>query len=364
MRAVVVREAGAGPEIAGVLPAEAGRRGVRVQIAAAGVCHSDLSMTDGTLRAPYPLVLGHEASGTVIDAGPEVTRVAPGDHVVLNWAPACRACWFCLHGEPWLCRATEGVTARPAGRLADGTPVHACLGVGAFAEEIVVPERAVVPLPGGIAPDVAALLGCAVLTGVGAAWRTAGVRAGESVVVIGLGGVGLSAVAGAALAGAGPVIAVDSATGKEPLARAMGATCFLAAGEDLPARVRALTGGRGADHALECVGTAATIRAAWRCLRRGGRCTIVGVGGADQQVSFAAIELFHFARTLTASVYGSSDPDRDLPALAEHVRSGRLDLRPLVSHRIGLGEVGEAFARMRSGTGARSLIVLGESPAG
>jgi S-(hydroxymethyl)glutathione dehydrogenase/alcohol dehydrogenase len=337
--------------------ADLGPRDVRVRVAAAGVCHSDLSMINGTFTPTFPLVLGHEAAGTIAEVGSAVTRVNVGDRVVVNWAPACRQCWFCLNSQPWLCTAVEGVVSPSRGTI-DGAPLHVTLGVGAFAEEIVLGENAVVPLAPGVPLDVAALLGCAVVTGVGAVRNTAAVRPGESVVVIGLGGVGLSAIIGARLAGAGPIIAVDIAPDKEDLALRAGATHFLASNDKLAKQVRGLTGGRGADHALECVGNSATIRAAWQSTRRGGRVTIVGVGRRDDQVSFNALELYHFARTIGVSVYGSGDPDRDIPILAAQIELGRLDLEPLVSHRISLHEVGAAFERMRTGTGARSLLVF------
>jgi S-(hydroxymethyl)glutathione dehydrogenase/alcohol dehydrogenase len=332
---------------------------VRVRVAAAGICHSDLSLVNGTLRPSFPLVLGHEASGVVAEVGADVTKVAPGDRVVVNWAPPCRRCWFCLAGEPHLCKTVEGVASLPGGTLDDGASTHLAMGVGAFAEEVVLPAAGVVPLADNIPLELAALLGCAVLTGVGAVRNTARVRAGESVVVIGLGGVGLSAIAGARLSGAGPIIAVDVSAEKEKIAIGAGATHFVAAGDAQSKQIRALTGGRGADHAFECVGRAATIKAAWSATRRGGRVTVVGVGRKDDPVTISALELYHFARTIGVSVYGSGDADRDLPWLAEQISLGHLDLEPLVSHRVDLTGVGDAFRRMESGVGARSLLVFG-----
>ncbi|MBO0840424.1 MAG: alcohol dehydrogenase catalytic domain-containing protein, partial [Sciscionella sp.] len=210
-----------------------GANDVRVRVAAAGVCHSDLSMMNGTFSPSFPLVLGHEASGTVVEVGADVerdARLAVGDRVVANWSPACRHCWFCLHGQPWLCTATEGVASVRRGTLADGTALHHTLGVGAFAEEVVLPANALVPLPDGVPLELAALLGCSVLTGFGAIRDTAGVRAGESVVVVGLGGVGLAAIMAARLVGAAPIIAVDVLPDKEKLALDVGATHFVPAG--------------------------------------------------------------------------------------------------------------------------------------
>ncbi|PXY25736.1 alcohol dehydrogenase [Prauserella flavalba] len=337
---------------------EPGPGEVRVKVRAAGVCHSDLSMINGTVTPEFPLILGHEAAGVVSATGPGVTRVANGDHVVVNWSPACRQCWFCQAGEPWLCVTAEGVACRPRGTLADGTQANVTLGVGALAEEIVVGEQAVITLPPRLPVAEAALIGCAVLTGVGAVRNTAGVRPGESVAVLGLGGVGLSTVAGARLAGADPIIAVDLSPEKEELARAAGATEFLLSDKALPKAIRSLTGGRGADHAFECVGRAATIRAAWQSTRRGGNCIVVGMGARDDAVSFSALEIFHFARTLTSSVYGSADPDRDVPLIAAAALDGSLDLGALVTHRISLADVPAAFDRMRRGEGARSLVLF------
>ncbi|WP_336162245.1 alcohol dehydrogenase catalytic domain-containing protein [Amycolatopsis sp. VC5-11] len=360
VKAVVVVEQGAAPEVRDVELPALGPQDVRVRIAAAGVCHSDLSMVNGTIAPQYPVVLGHEASGVVAETGPEVTSVREGDRVVLNWAAPCRECWFCVHDEPWLCSAIEGVTSVPRGELADGTQLHACMGIGGFAEEIVLPARSVVPLPDGGPLDLAALLGCAVLTGVGAVRNTAKVRKGQSVLVLGLGGIGLSAVLGTRLAGAAQIIAADVSAEKESLARAAGATDFLVSDDKLAKQVRGLTDGRGVDHAFECVGAAATIRTAWGSVRRGGQCTVVGVGGRDQQVVFNPLELFHFARTLTSSIYGDSDPEKDIPQLAGEVVAGDLDLAGLVTHRISLADVPAAFERMASGHGARSLIEIGD----
>lgn len=355
MRALVARSAADPPAVEEVELPEPAAGEVRVEVEAAGVCHSDLSMIDGTLEPSFPLVLGHEAAGVVVEAGADVDHVAVGDRVVLNWSPACRTCWFCERGEPWLC-ARGGVPSVPRGSLADGTPLHVTLGLGALAEQVVVPASAVVPVPAGLPAESAALLGCAVLTGFGAVRRTAGVEPGEAVAVVGLGGVGLSAVAAARAAGADPVVAVDVSDAKRELAVAAGATEFVVPDDTVTKQVRAMTGGRGVDHAFECVGRSETIRTAWRLTRRGGACTVVGIGRRDDQVSFGAAELFHSARTLRSSVYGSSDPDVDLPELARTVLDGGFDPDVLVTHRAPLAEAAEAFTRMRRGEGARTLV--------
>jgi S-(hydroxymethyl)glutathione dehydrogenase/alcohol dehydrogenase len=356
--ALVVRAAGGDPEVAEVRLPEVGPGQVRVRIRAAGVCHSDLSMVNGTLRPPYPLILGHEAAGSVVEAGANVTRVAVGDRVVLNWQPACRTCWFCEHGEPWLCSTSSGSAALANGITLDGAPVHVALGLGAFASQVVVPERALIGVPEEVDFESAALLGCAVMTGTGAVRNTARVTAGSSVVVIGLGGVGLSVVAAARAAGAFPVVAVDVSASKKSLAVAAGATDFLISGDTLSKEVRAITSGRGADYAFECVGRAATIRSAWRSARRGGQVVVVGMGRHDDMLELSALDIFSSARSLRASVYGSSDPDLEIPGLARDVLEGRLSLNHLVTDRIGVADVPAAFERMSRGEGARSVVLF------
>jgi len=330
---------------------------VRVRIRAAGVCHSDLSMMNGTLAPSYPLVLGHEAAGVVVAVGDGVSRVSVGDHVVCNWAPACRQCWFCTHGQPFLCERAPGASV-PRGSTVDGSGLYVTLGLGSLAEEVVVGQSALIPINPQLPFEQAALLGCAVLTGIGAVRNTAKVQQGESVLVIGLGGVGMSVLAGARTAAARPIIAVDVSEAKRELALAAGATDFVVSDDNLPKAIRALTEGRGADVAFECVGRSATIRTAWRGTRRGGQVIVVGMGARDDNVSLSALEIFHSARTLRSSVYGSSDPDVEVPQLVEAVLTGTLDLRPLVTHRIGLADAPAAFERMERGEGARSVVLL------
>jgi S-(hydroxymethyl)glutathione dehydrogenase/alcohol dehydrogenase len=354
--AAVLTDIGTAQQVRDIELRSLGPHDVQVQIAAAGVCHSDLSLATGVLRQHLPAVLGHEGSGTVVAVGPDVTRVSSGDRVVLNWAPPCRGCWFCTHGEPWLCEHSLAAADAPHASL-DGVDVFPGLGTGAFAEQTVVPEIATIPIGDDVPLEVAALLGCAVLTGVGAITNSAQVHAGESVLVLGLGGVGLSALQGARLAGAEQIIAVDVATDKEPLARRCGATEFLPAADDLAKQVRRLTDGRGADAAIECVGRAATIRQAWSATRRGGRTVVVGIGSNDDRAEFGALEVFHFARSLTGCVYGSSDPDVAVPLLINAWQQGRLDLDALATERCGLDGIDGAFARMREGHGGRTLVI-------
>ncbi|MFI2415538.1 Zn-dependent alcohol dehydrogenase [Streptomyces sp. NPDC018947] len=359
VRAAVVPAVGAPLEITGIELPEPGPGQVRVRLAAAGVCHSDLSLSNGTMRVPLPAVLGHEGAGTVLAVGEGVTHVAPGDGVVLNWAPSCGSCHPCSLGEVWLCAdALTGAANTHARRADDGTGLHPGLNVAAFAEETVVPASCVLPCPDGIPLTDAALLGCAVLTGYGAVHHAAQVREGETVAVFGAGGVGLATLQAARIAGASKIVAVDVSPEKEELARAAGATDYLVASDTTAREIRALTGKQGVDVAVECVGRAVTIRTAWDSTRRGGRTTVVGIGGKDQQVTFNALEIFHWGRTLTGCVYGNADPARDLPVLAEHVRTGRLDLAALVTERIPLDGIPAAFGNMLAGKGGRSLVVF------
>ncbi|MFI7010952.1 Zn-dependent alcohol dehydrogenase [Streptomyces sp. NPDC050145] len=359
VRAAVLPAVGSPLEITDIdLPAP-GPGQVRVRLAAAGVCHSDLSLTNGTMRVPVPAVLGHEGAGTVVSVGEGVTHVAPGDGVVLNWAPSCGRCHACSLGEVWLCAdALTGAGDVYAKRSSDGSDLHPGLNVAAFAEETVVAARCVLPVPDGVPLTDAALLGCAVLTGYGAVHHAARVREGETVAVYGVGGVGLATLQAARIAGAAKIVAVDVSPEKEELARRAGATDYVVASENTAREIRALTGKQGVDVAVECVGRAVTIRTAWESTRRGGRTVVVGIGGKDQQVTFNALELFHWGRTLSGCVYGNSDPAVDLPVLAAHVRAGRLDLSALVTERIALDGIPAAFDNMLAGKGGRALVVF------
>ncbi|MFD3532568.1 Zn-dependent alcohol dehydrogenase [Streptomyces sp. NPDC058664] len=358
IRAAVLPAVGSPLEITGIELPEPGPGQVRVRLAAAGVCHSDLSLANGTMRLPVPAVLGHEGAGTVVSVGEGVTRVAPGDGVVLNWAPSCGNCHPCSLGEVWLCVDALAGAANVHARTQDGTELHPGLTVAAFAEETVVAENSVLPVPDGIPLTDAALLGCAVLTGWGAVHHSARVREGESVAVFGVGGVGLATLQAARIAGASTIVAVDVSPEKEALARAAGATEYVVASETTPREIRKLTGGQGVDVAVECVGRAVTIRTAWESTRRGGRTTVVGIGGKDQQVTFNALEIFHWGRTLAGCVYGNSNPAVDLPVLAEHIRAGRFDLGALVTERITLDGIPGAFDNMIAGKGGRALVVF------
>ncbi len=357
-RAAVARQVGEPLTVEEIELADPGPRDVVVRLAASGVCHSDLSVKNGSIPFMFPTVLGHEGAGVVESVGEAVSRVAPGDHVVLTWMPPCRRCYWCLAGQPMLCE--NGLSEALGGEYAtlDGQKLIRGLGTATFAERTLVPEGEAVPIDRSVPLELAALVGCALSTGIGAVWRTAQVRPGTSVAVIGCGGVGLSVIQGARLAGAGLIVAADPVPTKLDMAKALGATVTVDAAGDTVAGVRQATDGRGADTVFEVVGRATTIRAAFAATRRGGTTVLVGAGSPQEQVTFDAMELFVDGKTVTGCVYGSTDPDRDFPALVELVRTGAVDATSLVTQRIALDEVNEAFDAMEAGTVARSVIVF------
>jgi Zn-dependent alcohol dehydrogenase len=345
---------------------EAPRTGeIRIRVAACGICRSDLSMQDGTLPVPMPAVLGHEASAVVEDVGEGVVDLAPGDHVVVSWVPQCGDCFFCRRDQPQLCQAADAVLlsgglldGTPRLRL-DGAPLFQMCGTGTFSEVTVIPACAAVRIPDDMPLDVAALLSCAVLTGVGAALNTATVRPGDSVAVVGCGGVGLNVVQGARIAGAEVIVAVDVHPAKLAAAASLGATATVDASRVDPVNaVRDLTGQRGADVAFEALGRGATIDQVVEMTRRGGQAVLVGIPRMDVLLTLPAMLGVVLAeRTIKGCWYGSSDIRRDVPRLVELYRDGRLRLDELVSRRIDLSEVNDALAAMKAGDRARSVIV-------
>ena len=370
MRAAVLRAPRAPVATETVLLHPPRRGEVLVRVAAAGVCRSDLHLAEGLLGSGrWPIVLGHEGAGVVEAVGEDVSSVGVGEHVAFCLVPACGMCGPCRSGRPTLCEPAgrNGVagmlmdgTSRLRGQ--DGTELQHGFMVACFAEYAVVPAAGAVPLPASIPLWKAALLGCGVVTGIGAVNR-AGVRVGDSVSVIGCGGVGLQVIAGARLAGAAVIVAVDR--GDEKLARAVrrGATHVVDSGRDGAVEaVIELTGG-GVDHAFEVVGTPVTIRQAWDMLRAGGAAMVVGVAPAGVEVPLPAIE-FLSEKTITGSYYGSSDVAHALRGIAQLVVDGRLDLDGVVSDLIALDEVEDALGRLRRGEGARSVIVIDPELAG
>lgn len=327
---------------------------VLVRMVAAGVCRSDLHVVDGDWRRPADVVLGHEGAGVVEAVGPGVDHVEVGDLVVLAWTAPCDVCPSCGRGEPWLCSLPDGGGHRLDDGLArlhrpDGSAVGAYSGIGTFGTHQVVAASAAVPVPPSTPPEVAALIGCAVTTGVGAVLNTAGVREGESVAVIGMGGVGLAAVMAACLVAADPIVAIDTRKEKLDLALLAGATRTLRTDDlgQLPP----------VDHALECIGLVETVELAVDLVRPGGVVTLVGMTAQGQRASFDVYRFVEDGKQMRGSNYGSAVPSRDFPRVAALHAEGRLPIELLVSARIGLEDVPGALDAMRRGEGARHVVV-------
>ena len=340
-----------------------GRGEVLVRVRAAGLCHSDLSVIDGSRPRVMPMVLGHEAAGEVLEVGDAVTAVAPGDHVVLAFVPVCGECLPCQSGRAALCE--PGAAANTAGTLLGGErrwhhddrDLHHHLGVSAFAERIVVSERSLVKVDPELPFDVAAVFGCAVLTGVGAVINSADVRLGQSVAVFGLGGVGLAAVLGALAAGASTVVAVDRVPAKLDLARDLGATHVIPAGDGVVAAVRDATGG-GADHVIETVGSEVVLAQAYAATRRGGTTVTVGLPHPERMLSIPAVSLVAEERTLKGSYLGSCVPARDIPRFVALHRAGRLPVDRLLTHRLAPEEINAGFDRLARGEAVRQVVTF------
>jgi S-(hydroxymethyl)glutathione dehydrogenase/alcohol dehydrogenase len=334
---------------------------VLVRLAASGVCHSDLSVQRGLLRVPPPCVLGHEGAGVIEAVGERVRSLAPGEHVVLSWIDRCGTCVYCEAGRPHLCDKTmvDAASGRDDAFRRGDTVVGRMAGVGSFAERTLVPASAAVKIPGDVPLDRACLVGCGVMTGVGAAINTADIRPGQQVAVFGCGGVGLNVIQGAALRGAGRIVAVDREPRKLALAERFGATDVVAADgqTDVPAVVRETTGGLGADWSFEVIGLPDVMLQAYHATRRGGTIVIVGMTALDQTVPIPTGLLVLEEKRVVGSLYGSANPQRDMPVLVDLYVRGRLNLDDLVSRRIGLDEVNEALAAMERGDVARSVIV-------
>jgi Zn-dependent alcohol dehydrogenase len=336
-----------------------------VRLRAAGVCHSDLNAIDGTAATRCPAVLGHEGAG-VVEAVGDGVDLAPGAHVLLSWLPSCGRCEECLRELPHLCTTTwqaiaTGGLLDGATRLSrDGEPVfHYCF-LSTFAERAVVPARCCIPMRDDVPFDVAALVGCAITTGTGAVWRTAGVRPGDRVAVFGCGGVGLSAVLAAVAVGADPIVAVDVTPEKLEAAMRLGATDAVewSGGPDETAEaVRAVSGG-GVDYAIEATGRPEAARAAFLSTRARGAAVLIGIPAPDAELSLPALSIPRMERRVLGSVYGSARPERDFPAVLELYRRGRLPLDRLVAARLPLDAVDEAFGLMRGGSTGRVVLDL------
>jgi len=331
---------------------------IRVAIHATGVCHSDLSVMNGTIPQPAPCVLGHEGAGEVVEVGPGVSDLAVGDHVIVVWVPPCGKCTFCLTGQANLCPNVvfSAAGGSPHFRL-DGEPVFGMAGTGTFAEELLLPEQAAVKIGPDVPWDIASLIGCGVTTGVGAAINAAKVTPGASVVVYGCGGVGVSVIQGARLAGAAEIVAVDLVKDKREDAKRFGATHAVHP-DDVLAASNEITSGAGFDFGFEVIGLPTTIRATYDVIRRGGTATIVGVGRMDQTVEFNAFEFFYNEKILRGSIYGTCDVRAEFPRLLRLWKAGRLDLEGMITKRGRLDDINTAFDDMKAGRVIRTVLEL------
>jgi alcohol dehydrogenase len=335
-----------------------------VKVHATGLCHSDLSVIDGSRIRPLPMLLGHEAAGEVVETGPGTSDFGVGDRVVLSFVPACGSCRRCVSGRQALCE--PGAAANREGtllgggrrlRLPDGTRPHHHLGVSGFAEYAVVSEKSATLVPADLPFEIAALFGCAVLTGAGAAFYSAAVTPGDRVAVFGLGGVGLAALLAARAAGASQIIAVDVVAHKRELARKLGATHDVAGGPDAVEEVRSLTGG-GADKVIDTTGVAAVLEQAYLATGAGGTTVTVGLPHPDRTVTLPALSLVAEERTVKGSYLGSCVPRRDVPRFVDLYRAGQLPVHELLSGRLALDDINTGFTRLASGDAVRQVIVL------
>ncbi|MFZ0547720.1 MAG: Zn-dependent alcohol dehydrogenase [Candidatus Promineifilaceae bacterium] len=364
VKAAVFYEPGV-PFTVETLDLEAPKAGeVLIKVAAAGVCHSDWHLMTGATKHPLPVVPGHEGAGVVKAIGEGVSRVQPGDHVALNWAPSCGSCFYCLRDKPSLCNTYVGPIW--AGTMMDGTtrlskdgrPVYHFSALACFADYAVVPQECCVPISKEIPMEVAALIGCAVTTGVGAVLNTARVEPGSTVAVFGAGGVGLSIIMGAQLAGAARIIAVDTNEAKGDLAQEIGATDILMARPDTNDSIRSLTAGRGADYVFEAIGIPAVQEQCLDAVRPGGTVVLVGVSPMGSGTNLPGAIITRQEKTVTGSYYGSANTARDFPLYADLYTQGKLDLGRLISRTYPLEQINEAYQEMLSGEIARGVIVF------
>ncbi|WP_406186019.1 S-(hydroxymethyl)mycothiol dehydrogenase [Streptomyces sp. NBC_01006] len=357
VRAVVAREKGAPVTLETINVPDPGAGEALVKVETCGVCHTDLHYRDGGINDDFPFLLGHEAAGIVEAVGEGVTDVVPGDFVILNWRAVCGQCRACLRGRPWYCFNTHN--AKQKMTLLDGTELSPALGIGAFAEKTLVAAGQCTKVDPAASAAVAGLLGCGVMAGIGAAINTGGVGRGDSVAVIGCGGVGDAAIAGSRLAGAAKIIAVDIDQRKLETASKLGATHTVNSQETDPVEViRGLTGGFGADVVIEAVGRPETYRQAFYARDLAGAVVLVGVPTPDMTLELPLLDVFGRGGALKSSWYGDCLPSRDFPMLIDLYLQGRLDLDAFVSETIALDEVEKAFERMHHGEVLRSVVVL------
>ncbi len=357
VRGVIAPAKGSPVEVATIVVPEPGPGEAVVRVQACGVCHTDVHYRDGGITDDFPFLLGHEAAGVVEEVGDGVTDVTPGDFVILNWRAVCGTCRACRRGRPWYCFNTHNA-AQPM-RLTDGTALSPALGIGAFAEKTLVHAGQATLVDPAARPAAAGLLGCGVMAGLGAAINTGGVSRGDTVAVIGCGGVGDGAVAGARLAGAAKIIAVDTDARKLEWARGFGATHVLnAAQTDVVEAIRDLTGGFGADVVIEAVGRPETWKQAFYGRDLAGTVVLVGVPTPEMRIEMPFLDFFSRGGALKSSWYGDCLPSRDFPMLVDLYLQGRLNLDAFVSEEISLDRVEDAFARMASGDVLRSVVTF------
>ncbi|MGW7820544.1 S-(hydroxymethyl)mycothiol dehydrogenase [Streptomyces puniciscabiei] len=357
VRGVVARSKGAPVSLETIVVPDPGPGEALVKIEACGVCHTDLHYREGGISDDFPFLLGHEAAGVVEAVGDGVTDVAPGDFVILNWRAVCGQCRACLRGRPWYCFDTHNAKQRMT--LADGTELSPALGIGAFAEKTLVAAGQCTKVDRAASPAAAGLLGCGVMAGIGAAINTGNVGRGDTVAVIGCGGVGAAAVAGSKLAGAARIIAVDIDDRKLETARKLGATHTVNSRQtDAVDAVRELTGGFGADVVIEAVGRPETYRQAFYARDLAGTVVLVGVPTPEMKLELPLLDVFGRGGALKSSWYGDCLPSRDFPMLIDLYLQGRLDLDAFVTETIALDEVEKAFERMHGGDVLRSVVVF------
>jgi len=357
VRGVIARAKGAPVEVTTIVVPDPGPGEAVVKIQACGVCHTDLHYREGGINDDFPFLLGHEAAGVVEAVGDGVTDVAPGDFVVLNWRAVCGNCRACLRGKPWYCFATHNATQKMT--LEDGTVLSPALGIGAFVEKTLVAAGQCTKVDPSARAAAVGLLGCGVMAGIGAAINTGGVGRGDSVAVIGCGGVGDGAIAGAALAGATTIIAVDTDEQKLEWARGFGATHTVnARNNDVVAKIQDLTGGFGADVVIEAVGRPETYKQGFYARDLAGTLVLVGVPTPEMTIELPLLDVFGRGGALKSSWYGDCLPTRDFPMLVGLYQQGRLDLDAFVSEEIALDQVEEAFTKMHTGGVLRSVVLF------
>ncbi|MBV8086146.1 MAG: Zn-dependent alcohol dehydrogenase [Chloroflexi bacterium] len=357
MEAAVLTEFNAAVQIQDVPEIPVGAHDVRVRVDASGVCHSDLTVLQGGTGASLPMIMGHEGAGTVEEVGRDVAGVKAGDRVIASFVPACGKCWYCLRGMTNLCERTSEMRGAPRGKYGDGRPLWTHTGLGTMSQVMTVDESMVVRVETDLPAEQLALIGCGVTTGVGAAINTAQVQPGSSVAVIGCGGVGQSIIQGARIAGASRIFAVDPVELKRTTARQFGATDGIDPNAADPVeQVRAATGGRGVDYAFEAIGFGKTFMQAMDMVRRGGTAVLVGMARPEETITLQPANMFRNEKRILSSYYGSAVVRRDFPRLINLVETGRLDVGAMVSRRIGLGDINDAFRAMQAGEVIRSVI--------